>query len=164
MKTIHEDEGYETAGNNGQNKLNLALNGPIDINNSVVTSFESTLKNPVSGAPALNPEEATPTENAIIAGIADATPSTSAEGKKPRSVKCASESGVGKILPGQPSSKKVLSKKKTTLTVKLAEARSVLFPYTRSVNGGWAEWAIATCPPSFRYYRKERMRVQTLIT
>lgn len=136
MKTIHEDEGYETAGNNGQNKLRTTLNGPIDINTSVVTtSFENTLKNPVSGAPALN-EEATPTVNAIIAGTAEATPSTSAEGKKPRSVKCSSESGVGKILPGQPSSKKVLSKKKTTLTVKLAEARSVLSSYNRVVNDG----------------------------
>ena len=132
MKTIHEDEGYETAGNNGQNKLRTALNGPvngpIDINTSVVNSLEKSLENstnPVSGV-AL----ATPTVNAIIAGTAEATPTTSAEGKKPRSIKCTSESGVGKILPGQPTSKKVLSKKKTTVTVKLAEARSVLYSYT----------------------------------
>ena len=138
MKTIHEDEGYETAGNNGQNKLRTALNGPIvDINTSVVNSLEKSLENsanPVSGV-AL----ATPTVNAIAADCtAEATPSTSAEGKKPRSVKCVSESDVRKILPGQPTSKKVLSKKKTTVTVKLAEARSVLCSYTRGVNGGWA--------------------------
>ena len=124
MKTIHEDEGYETAGNNGQNKLRTALNGPIvDINTSVVNSLEKSLENsanPVSGV-AL----ATPTVNAIAECTAEATPSTSAEGKKPRSVKCVSESDVRKILPGQPTSKKVLSKKKTTVTVKLAEARSV---------------------------------------
>ena len=137
MKTIHEDEGYETAGNNGQNKLRTALNGPIvDINTSVVNSLEKSLENsanPVSGV-ALAP---TPTVNAIAADCtADATPSTSAEGKKPRSVKCVSESDVRKILPGQPTSKKVLSKKKTTVTVKLAEARSVLYSYTRGVNGG----------------------------
>ena len=133
MKTIHEDEGYETAGNNGQNKLRTALNGPvngpIDINTSVVNSLEKSLENstnPVSGV-AL----ATPTVNAIAADCtAEATPSTSAEGKKPRSVKCVSESDVRKILPGQPTSKKVLSKKKTTVTVKLAEARSVLYSYT----------------------------------
>ena len=170
MKTIHEDEGYETAGNNGQNKLRTALNGPIDINTSVVTSFEKSLENPAN--PVSGDALATPTVNAIADCTADATPSTSAEGKKPRSVKCASESDVRKILPGQPTSKKVLSKKKTTVTVKLAEARSVLCSYTRGVNGWWAEWAIAngiprfwqirvrrrsaaarritTCPPSFR--------------
>ena len=80
MKTIHEDEGYETAGNNGQNKLRTALNGPIvDINTSVVNSLEKSLENsanPVSGV-AL----ATPTVNAIAADCtAEATPSTSAEG------------------------------------------------------------------------------------
>ena len=143
MKTIHEDEGYETAGNNGQNKLRTALNGPIvDINTSVVNSLEKSLENsanPVSGV-ALAP---TPTVNAIAADCtAEATPSTSAEGKKPRSVKCVSESDVRKILPGQPTSKKVLSKKKTTVTVKLAEARSVLCSYTRGVNSGWAERTI----------------------
>ena len=144
MKTIHEDEGYETAGNNGQNKLRTALNGPIvDINTSVVNSLEKSLENsanPVSGVALA----ATPTVNAIAADCtAEATPSTSAEGKKPRSVKCVSESDVRKILPGQPTSKKVLSKKKTTVTVKLAEARSVLCSYIRGVNGGWAEWAIS---------------------
>jgi len=121
MKTIHEDEGYETAGNNnGQNKLRTALNGPIDINTSVVTSFEKSLENSVN--PVSDGALATPTVNAIAECTAEATPTTSAEGKKPRSVKCASESDVRKILPGQPTSKKVLSKKKTTVTVKLAEA------------------------------------------
>ena len=138
MKTIHEDEGYETAGNNG-NKL-LKLNGGPE-----TTNLTSAAVNPVPPPPQTSatvtsasasgpppPPEATPTtaiaapSNVVNAAAADTTTN-----QQQRTIKCASESGVGKILPGQPTSKKVLSKRKTT--VKVADTRSVFFSFTHII-------------------------------
>ena len=62
---------------------------------------------------------ATPTTYAAAAAAPSATTN------QQRTIKCVSESGVGKILPGQPTSKKVLSKRKKAAQV-ATETRLVL--------------------------------------
>ena len=119
MKTIHEDEGYETAGNNGQlNKLRTALhNGEININTTSANANQEIPTTITSGAAIAN--EATPNPTTPTAAAAAAATTNQ---PNQRTIKCVSESGVGKILPGQPTSKKVLSKRKPAVKV-AAETR-----------------------------------------
>ena len=65
---------------------------------------------------------ATPTTYAAAAAAPSATTN---QPNQQRTIKCVSESGVGKILPGQPTSKKVLSKRKKAAQV-ATETRLVL--------------------------------------